>query len=585
MTMKPIYRLITAVLCAAFVVSGGRADDKQIQAQKQQRKVDYYYFEGLKDKQAGRHDVAYDHFRYCISLDSTAAAPLYELAVYALQLRKPELSLDYLRRAVKYDPTNYTYRLALASLSLNVGMYGEAAELYRELVHEHPAKPELIYYLAEALNQAGQTGEAIDRFNELENTLGVNEALSMQKYKLYMQMEQRDKAFNELQRLADNNPGDVRYPIMIGDLLLENGDTAGALSSYEAAHEIDPTSPYYPVSMANYYEAVGDRAAAENQIRTALVDRELDVETKMGILARYLRQLHQTPDAMMTADTLFRTLLAQHPEEPSLKRYYAGLLMMQNKTEEARYQYQLVTEMEPDNEEAWQQLLVIAIQANDTKEAMRICQKCRQMFPESPVYFFYLGVLYYEEKAYQKALDAYREGLEKIPEENVHMRSDFYGQIGDIYFQIKRRKEAFEAYDKSLQYNPNNTAVLNNYAYYLTILRPTGDLDKAEQMSARCIKLEPNNATYLDTYAWVFFKKQNYSLALIYIQNAVGKDTTNSAELLEHFGDILFMTGDKAKAVEQWKQARAAGKKSKTLERKIAEEAYLEGPEDESGDD
>ena len=68
----------------------------------------------------------------------------------------------------------------------------------------------------------------------------------------------------------------------------------------------------------------------------------------------------------MTADTLFRTLLAQHPEEPSLKRYYAGLLMMQNKTEEARYQYQLVTEMEPDTAEAWQQLLVIAIQANDT---------------------------------------------------------------------------------------------------------------------------------------------------------------------------------------------------------------------------
>ena len=42
MTMKPIYKLITAVLCAAFVVPVGRADDKQIQAQKQQRKVDYY---------------------------------------------------------------------------------------------------------------------------------------------------------------------------------------------------------------------------------------------------------------------------------------------------------------------------------------------------------------------------------------------------------------------------------------------------------------------------------------------------------------------------------------------------------------
>ena len=581
----PIYRLILAVLCMAFVVPGGRAESSQKLTEADRRKVDYYFYEGLKRKQQGRHDVAFELFRYCLGIDSTASAPLYELAVYSMQLRKPELSLDYLRRAVQNDPKNFTYRLALASLSLNVGMYGEAAELYRELVRENPGKPELIYYLAEALNQSGQTGEAIDRFNELENTLGVTEALSMQKYKLYMQMEEKDKAYNELQRLADSNPGDVRYPILIGDLLLENGDTAGALSSYEAAHEIDPTSPYYPVSMANYYEAVGDRAAAEDQIRTALVDRELDVETKTSILARYLRQLNQTPDAMMTADTLFRTLLEQHPEDPSLKSYYAGLLMMQNKTEEARFQYQLVTEMEPDNEEAWRQLLVIAVQADSVKEAMRICQKCRQMFPDSPVYFFYLGVLHYQEKDYQKALDAYREGLEKIPEEAPHMRSDFYGQIGDILYQMKRRKEAYEAYDKSLQYNPNNTAVLNNYAYYLSISKPVGDLDKAEQMSARCIKLEPNNETYLDTYAWVFFKKQNYSLALIYIQNAVGKDTTNNTELLEHFGDILFMTGDKAKAVEQWKQAREAGNKSKTLARKIAEEAYVEGPEDESDDE
>ena len=581
----PIYRLILAVLCMAFVVPGGRAEASQKLTEADRRKVDYYFYEGLRRKQQGRHDVAFELFRYCLGIDSTASAPLYELAVYSMQLRKPELSLDYLRRAVQNDPKNFTYRLALASLSLNVGMYGEAAELYRELVRENPGKPELIYYLAEALNQSGQTGEAIDRFNELENTLGVTEALSMQKYKLYMQMEEKDKAYNELQRLADSNPGDVRYPILIGDLLLENGDTAGALSSYEAAHEIDPTSPYYPVSMANYYEAVGDRAAAEDQIRTALVDRELDVETKTSILARYLRQLNQTPDAMMTADTLFRTLLEQHPEDPSLKSYYAGLLMMQNKTEEARFQYQLVTEMEPDNEEAWRQLLVIAVQADSVKEAMRICQKCRQMFPDSPIYFFYLGVLHYQEKDYKKALDAYREGLEKVPEEAPHMRSDFYGQIGDILYQMKRRKEAYEAYDKSLQYNPNNTAVLNNYAYYLSISKPVGDLDKAEQMSARCIKLEPNNETYLDTYAWVFFKKQNYSLALIYIQNAVGKDTTNNSELLEHFGDILFMTGDKAKAVEQWKQAREAGNKSKTLARKIAEEAYVEGPEDESDDE
>lgn len=42
-------------------------------------------------------------------------------------------------------------------------------------------------------------------------------------------------------------------------------------------------------------------------------------------------------------------------------------------------------------------------------------------------------------------------------------------------------------------------------------------------MSAQCIKLEPDNATYLDTYAWIFFVQGNYTLAKIYIESALEK--------------------------------------------------------------
>lgn len=66
-------------------------------------------------------------------------------------------------------------------------------------------------------------------------------------------------------------------------------------------------------------------------------------------------------------------------------------------------------------------------------------------------------------------------------------------------------------------------------------------------MSAQCIKLEPDNATYLDTYAWIFFVQGNYTLAKIYIESALEKDKTKSAELVDHYGDILFMNGDKEK--------------------------------------
>ena len=106
-----IYKLITAVLCTAFVAQGGWAAEKdETPSDATRRKVDYFYLEGLNRKYAGEYAEASELFQHCISLDSTAAAPLYELAVYALQLRKPELSLDYLRRAVKYDPTNCPIR-------------------------------------------------------------------------------------------------------------------------------------------------------------------------------------------------------------------------------------------------------------------------------------------------------------------------------------------------------------------------------------------------------------------------------------------------------------------------------------------
>ena len=134
--------------------------------------------------------------------------------------------------------------------------------------------------------------------------------------------------------------------------------------------------------------------------------------------------------------------------------------------------------------------------------------------------------------------------------------------------------QAYKSYDEALKYNDKNIVVLNNYAYFLSLDKK--DLKKAERMSAMAVKLEPNNSTYLDTYAWIFFVQGNYSLAKIYIENALANDKTNSAELIDHYGDILFMSGEKEKAVEQWKKAKEAGKESEVLNRKITEEKYIE---------
>lgn len=571
-----LWLLLPAGLWASDVKTPVQASLNQLSPE-QQRKFDYFYYEAANLKNAGKYDAAYDLFSYCLSLDTASSPVLYELAMFQLQRNRPEKAVEMLKSAVAHSDDNFTYRMTLAGLYRNLGMYGEASDSYEELVKRYPDKSELNYYLADALTQEGEIGAAIDAYNVLESTMGMNEILSLQKFKLYQTLKQPDKAFEEIEKLANKYPMNARYRLLMGDLHLENEETEKALACYQQAHEIDPDDPRYIVSMANYYDQTGDKEAAEQEIRDALVNEKLDVETKVGILSRYVQRLQQTQQGIENANSLFQTLLDQHPEDTELKLMYGSLLMAQQKEEEAKFQFQLVTEMEPSNEGAWQQLLNISLKGEDIPEVIRICTRCKELFPEAPEYYFYLGIGYFMQEKYQESLDTYYAGLKIIPEGNGVVKSNFYGQIGDLYYQMEKMDEAYKAYDEALKYNENNAPVLNNYSYFLTLDKK--DLKKAERMAAQCIKLEPDNATYLDTYAWVFFVQGNYTLAKIYIENALSKDKTNSAELVDHYGDILYMSGEKDKALEQWKKAKEMGKDTDVLKQKIAKGIYIEDTE------
>ena len=106
-------------------------------------------------------------------------------------------------------------------------------------------------------------------------------------------------------------------------------------------------------------------------------------------------------------------------------------------------------------------------------------------------------------------------------------------------------------------------------------------------MSYRTVKAEPENATYLDTYAWILFEKGKYTEARIYIDQALKNGGDSSQVIVEHGGDIYYMVGDRDKALEYWKKADAMGstpedgstprtpEELKRLKRKIALKKYI----------
>ena len=573
-------------LCILFhfvAVSNLWADDNdpvnQASEAAKRLKLDYFYYEGIRLKHAGEYDSSYEMFKRCIEIDSTSSAALYEISSYFDQLNKPESAVTLLKKAVEYAPDNQEYRNALATMLFKLGMFGEAAEEYEVLAALHPEKLELIYSLAVSYARMGEIDKAIEAYAMLENNLGMHEVISMEKFRLYMQIEQQDSAFNELIRLSEKYPLDTRYPVIIGDLYLELNDKEQALKYYNQAYQTDSMSPYYFISMANYYEQTGDQDAARQQIQNALANEKLDIDTKLGILSRYIMQLQRTKQDYESAYALFQTLIEQHPNEPELMLIFGRFLIELKKFDEARFQFQLVTETEPENLDAWQMLLELLYQQQETDEIIRICQKWQEIMPDAMIFRYFLGMVYFQQKKYIEAAQVYQEGLPFIPKDNLGLISNFHGLLGDVYFRLKDTEKAFESYEKALQYNDKNIVVLNNYAYYLSLMKK--DLSKAERMSALTLKMDPDNPTYIDTYAWIYYIQGNYLLAKLYIEQAISKNRDNSAELFDHYGDILFKTGDIDKAVEQWQKAKEAGKKSATLNKKIEEKTYFEETEDE----
>ena len=582
MNIKPklILSLLILLQIASVNLSAG-ANDKHPSKQKlspsEERKFDYFFYEGLKLKHAEKFDSSFEMFRHCLTIDSTSSAALYELSTFYILFNQPEKAAQLLKNAVAYAPDNYEYHGTLATLLFNLGQFGEAAAEYEILAKVFPEKPELTFYLAESYSQMGEIGKAIDTFNKLENVIGMNEALSKEKYRLYMTLQKPDSALVEIKKLAEKFPMESRYTIILGDLYLNQDNISQALKCFQKVREMDPESPYYPVSMANYYEKTGQSDSAKLQINAALVNNRLDFNTKLVILTNFV--LQNAKQDVDDVNALFQILHEQHPDESRLKLIHGEYLFRHEKFDEARFQIQLVTESEPENMDAWQQLLQLSFQMEDLDEVIRICTKCRDIFPEEPAFPFYLGNAYYQKKDYKSAISTFEAAIPLIPAEKIMLKSDFYSLMGDAYFKMRETDKAFNAYEEALKYNDKNTLALNNYAYYLSLLKK--DLSKAERMSAICIKLASNNTSYIDTYAWIFFKQGNIALAKIYIEQAISKDKSNSPELADHYGDILYFSGEKEKAVEQWERARELGKKNATIDRKIAEKTYFEETEDE----
>ena len=523
--MQAIIRILSLlVFCCSFSVVSA-----------QQTKFNYIFQEAMRQKLANKYDAAIDLFDYCHQLDPESGAVLYELAELYRYAKNDTLAIKALEKACRLYPNNYWYKNHLVTLYLDNRRNDEALQCVEEMARLFPEKGEVLGMLLELYEKKNDYANMVKVLDKIEVKEGKSEKLSMEKFRLFLQMNDEARAFEEMRNLADEYPNDLRYQVVIGDLYLDAGKKEEALKQFQMVEAQDPENVTLLLSMANFYNQEGDTAHYQDYLTRLLTNKDVDDATRVRMLGVLVRENLTTNADSTQLLSLFDKVLQQpqeHTDILELKVRYMDKKKMP--VEDQKPILRRILEIDPEHDMARHMLLKYAVEENDHQSIVNICKPAVEYNADSPVFYFYMGVEYYLIDEKEKSMDALRSGLNRVEnemdEENrFKIRTHSYALLGDIYHQLGQDDKAFQAYDSCLIYNKNDAMVLNNYAYYLSLKKK--DLQRAEEMSRLSNELEPDNSTYLDTYAWVLFQQKRYDEAKQYMDKVV--------ELMERDGEEM----------------------------------------------
>lgn len=561
------------------------ASDRKAISEDDRVKAEYIFLEAEKQRNMGRDDAFHHLLQYAHSLDPENSAIAYYLGYSRLMKSNLSVSdslfsssLRMMRKHVDAHPEDKYEAMLYANGNMIANQVQEGLRVLKIQAERNPHSVEVQLSIADAYARLEDYRNAIAAYDSVQQWQGQSVQLSARKVRAYQALNDTVGAIGEMRSLLATAPRNVDYNLAMGNMMLMFGERDSALTYYDKAQQYEPENGATYLAKAQFYNAIGDSVNYDQQTYQALVSKDLDVASKVEVLADYARHLLVAKDSSARTENLFKVLIEQHPNEPQIRMLFSDYLAAKDDMKGAAEQMDYAVNLDPTDAQAWNRLLVLNIISENYEAAIAAGDRAIELNPNNIELYGYIAPAYYNIKQYDKAIEVYKKALAAVDSTDTEHRSMFLGGMGDAKFSMGDTIGAFALYDQAIEIDPNNVSILNNYAYFLTLCNR--DLDKAERMSAKTVQAEPQNATFLDTYAWVFYKRKEYTMAQLYIEMAIKNERRPSSDIYDHYGDILLAVGNKQEALKQWKKALELDAGNKELLEKVEKLALELQPAD-----
>ncbi|MBR5844034.1 MAG: tetratricopeptide repeat protein [Bacteroidaceae bacterium] len=537
----------------------------------------YFYMEGEKQNALGNFDAAMALLGEATRIYPEGSAAQYSLAKMYLLLNRTDTALLMLKGVAESDTTHFWYNLGYANTAIHAQQYAEAERIFKRLILNHPDHPEIYNSLAMLYSRQKMYKMALACYDSVETYMGNSPELVGNRIGLYDLLGDTATAIAMAEELVKGQEDNVYYLLYLSDVYRHYGLNSQMYNSLLKVQQEAPEEPLVYMQLASYYLLEKDTTAFYNQYDLLLNNENIPCEDKFNALETFANEATRFTSDSVIID-YYRKLVDLYPYEYAPRNSYALMLIYTHRLDEACQQLTTIAEQSDKNGQIWEQIMSICVDLGKYAEAVDAGKKAIEAGRKECSTYIYLSNALLIDKQYDQAEQYAQTALDSIcTATQRHERSYLYGILAEVYSGKGVLEKCYQCYDSALVYNSNNAMVLNNYAYKLAT--NGGDLYKAESMSSKSLNLEPDNTTYIDTYAWILFKMNSYSLARIYIEKALDKlsdGEEGSAEYYEHYGDILIMQGETDKAIEQWQKALERAPERTLLKQKIEQKQYIE---------
>ena len=432
-------------------------------------------------------------------------------------------------------------------LLFNLGMafflqhdWSKAIENYKKSLLAKPNQVDPLYYMAQAYVQNSDLRLARETIARAA-ALAPDNPDVCQKYGEYLaaSKETREEGLKWLQKARTMNPflDRIDFDIGLTDLYLK--DFQGARVTFQAVLEKDPANGEAAFLVAESWSALGDWGKAQDNYNYALSHGYSSGPAYFG-LGTALVQLGSYEAALaplQRALDLQPSLVDAHLQ---LSKAYSQL----GRLEDARRETKLYEEMKAKGSDAVPSLLTqgeALIHAGQLIPAQELFEKALLRFPDNPDLSFDLGMAFFLQHNWPKAIENYKKSLLIKPDQGDPL---FY--MAQAYYQSSEPNLAIEAIARAVELAPDNPDYCQEYGEYLA-----ENMDKrldGLKWLKKAQSLNPNLDRIDFDIGMAQFNLNDLRSAAASFQAVLKKDPAN--------GEAAFYLGDSLSGIGDWEEAR-----------------------------